>query len=197
MKRIQLPILLRIDPVRNKLTLAAENQKNQKTASVTFSVPVTITSWWNMQNNVLGTWQELNAFYNAAPIQIVQKNFNLRSTQSFKLPKDFSVEVSGFYQSAALFSIYTINSFGALDLGLQKKFNDGKRTFRFSGTNVLNSLKFTPTVNRPEQNLVSLAKLQFSFPTYSITYTQSFGNSKVKGKRERTTGSEEERQRVQ
>ncbi|MES1219560.1 MAG: outer membrane beta-barrel protein, partial [Bacteroidota bacterium] len=58
----------KVDPATNKTTLAAENQKNQKTLALTLSIPLKITSWWNMQNNFIGTSQELNAIYLGSPL---------------------------------------------------------------------------------------------------------------------------------
>lgn len=186
-----------VDPVTNKQTLAAENQKHRKVGTITLSLPFTITKWWRMQNNAIGVWQSMDAFYKGDPIVMEQATFVARSTQSFTLPKDFSVEVSGFYRSAGLFGIYKADALGVLDLGVQKKFARINSSLRLAYDNVLNSLKFKPSVNLPEQNLVVSGRLHFSYPTIRLTYSHNFGNQKLAGKRERSTGSEEERQRVQ
>jgi hypothetical protein len=89
-----------------------------------------------MQNNFIGTSQELNAIYLGSPLLIKQKNFNVNTTQSFTLPKNFSLEFSAYYQSAGLFSIYKLNAFGSLDAGIQKKLADNKGTFRFNVSDV-------------------------------------------------------------
>lgn len=186
----------RVDPATNKQTLAAENQHSRKIINAMVSLPFTITKWWSMQNNLMGNAQELDALYKGDRVLIKQKNFAARSVQSFKLPKDFSVELSGFYRSAGLFGIYKSKSFGSMDLGAQKKFAKNRSTLRLAYDNMLNTLKFKPSVNLPEQNLVVTGRLQFSYPTVRLTYTQSFGNDKLKGSRQRNSSSEE-RERVQ
>lgn len=186
----------KVDPVTNKQTLAAENQKSRKIVNAMISLPFTITKWWSMQNNLMGNAQQLDAIYKGDRVLIKQKNFAARSVQSFKLPKDFSVELSGFYRSAGLFGIYKSRSFGTMDLGAQKKFAKQRSSLRLAYDNMLNTLKFKASVNLPEQNLVVDGRLQFTYPTVRLTYTQSFGNEKLKGSRQRAT-SAEERERVQ
>jgi hypothetical protein len=187
----------KVDSVTNKQTLAAENQKSRKTFNIILSLPFTVNKWWSMQNNFFATSQVLDGTYKGDPILLKQKTLTARSTQSFKLPKEFTFEVSGFVRSPGLFGIYKSNTFGTLDLGAQKKFPKIRSTLRLAYDNVLNTLIFRPEVNLPDQNLVVNAKLQFSYPTLRLTYTHNFGNDKLKGKRERSTGSEEERGRVQ
>ena len=185
----------KVDPQTHKETLAAENQDNRNTFSISLSLPIDITKWWSMQNNIAGISQQLNGIYNQERIQLKQKNFSVNSTQSFKLPKDYSVVLSGFYYSAGLFGIYKSNPFGSLDLGLQKKW--ARSSFRFNGANILNTLIFKPEINLPDKNLVTTARLQFSYPGFRLTYTHNFGNAKVKQSRSRITGAEEEKNRVQ
>ena len=67
---------------------------------------------------------------------------------------------------------------------------------RLAYDNMLNSLKFRPSINLPDQNLVVSGMLRFSNPTLRLTYTHNFGNEKLKGSRQRAT-STEERERVQ
>ena len=187
----------RVDPATNKQTLAAENQKNQKTLTAVVSFPLAIAKWWNMQNNAIASSQVLNAFYLGSPLVVKQKNFNINSIQTFILPKNFAIELSGFYQSGGLFGIYKVSSIASMDFGLQKKFEPKKGNLRFNISNVFGPPNFKAEANAPEYNLVVNGELRFSVRTFRLTYTRSFGNDKIKSKRERSTGSEQEKQRVQ
>ena len=127
-----------VDPATNKVTLAAENQKSQKTTSLSFSLPFEVTKWWNMQNNIIGTMAQLNAIYKGESVALTNTYVNVSSAQSFKLPKDYSIELSAFYFSGGFFGLYKNKPFGSLDVGLQKKLAKQKSTIRFNGSNIFN-----------------------------------------------------------
>ena len=120
----------KIDSVKNKQTLAAENQRHRNTVNISISLPLKITNWWNMQNNITASWEELNAIYNDAPYVIKQNNVNLNTTQTFTLPKNYSIELSAYYQSPRLFGVYKVEGFGSVNFGVQKKLTK-KGTLRF------------------------------------------------------------------
>ncbi|HEY9342587.1 MAG TPA: outer membrane beta-barrel family protein, partial [Hanamia sp.] len=186
----------RVDSATNRQTSVSENQKSNQTGGISLSLPVKISSWWNMQNNITGTWQKLKGIYEGANLVLQYKNVSINSTQSFKLPKDISIELSGFYNSPTLFGIYKTKAFGWVNLGVQKKLGNKAGTLRFTMDNLTGPQKFVLSSNFPEHNLVSKVTLLIETTTYRLTYTRNFGNEKIKGKRERATGSEDEKGRV-
>lgn len=180
----------------NKVILEARNMKNRKTAAFTVTFPLSVTKWWNMQNNLIGTWQEVNAYYEENPVQLQTQNLQIVWINSFTLPKDFSAELVGFYQTKALDGAGVALPMGALNVGIQKKLKGNWGTLRFGVDDLLNSLKYRFETNFPEYNIVGRGDIDFSQRTFKLTYTRNFGNNKLKGARQRETGAEEERRRV-
>jgi len=183
-----------IDSVTNIETLSATNLENSKIFSAVLTIPLNPKPWWNISVNVIGVWSRISAIYQKSPLQIDQKDLNINMAQTFRLPKDVSFELSGFYQSASVFGIYRTAAYGSLDVGVQKKM--GKNNFRLTYSNILNTMKFDLSVNRPDLNLVLRDELKFVFPAVRLTYSRSFGNDKLKATRQRSTGAEDEKGRV-
>ncbi|MEO5999831.1 MAG: outer membrane beta-barrel family protein, partial [Chitinophagaceae bacterium] len=185
------------DSITNKVIVTPQNLVNQKTVSLIFSLPFTITPWWNMQYNVTAIWQRVNALYKGTPVSLAKANFNANAVQRFTLPKNFSAELSGFYQSAMLAGLGRTKPTGSLDVGLKKKLPGKGGALLFNATNILNTSYFSANINLPEQNLVGGITFLYAFPTFKLTYTRSFGKEGLKEKRERKTGAEDEKNRVQ
>ena len=186
----------KVNAATNKQYLIAENYPGLKTAAVTLSLPFTVTTWWNMQNNLNGQWQRLNAVYNNKPLQIDQGNYNIVSTQTFQLPKNYSFELQGFYSSKRLWGTYVANARGALNFGIQKKLNSNDK-LNFNVRDIFNSLDLRVSVNQPTQNLVTSGYLRFSNTTFSLTYSKNFGSNQIKANRKKSAAADEERRRVE
>jgi hypothetical protein len=57
-------------------------------------------------------------------------------------------------------------------------------------------VKYKFSANIPEKNLYSSAQILFSHPGIHLTFTHNFGSDKVKAKRDRSTGTEAEKDRL-
>ena len=186
----------KIDSATNKETLAAENQDNRQTVTISLLLPVTITKWWNMQVNLSGSFQQIKGWYNSAALSIENKNFLLTGQQNFILPKEFTFSLSGFYRSAGLFGIYKTKAIGSLDAGLQKKITKIRSTLRLNWSNIFNTLIYNSEINQPDKNLITKGQLIFTHPSVKLTYTHNFGNDKVKDRKKRSLGNEDEKDRL-
>ncbi len=185
----------KIDSTTNKQVITGENLKSVNTISSSLSLPFTITAWWTMQNNLIGTWQQVEANVNDKLIKAQQYNGRFNTTQSFKLNKNLSMEITGFYQSPSLAGRSISRSFGALNTGIQKKFKGKNSSLRFNVTDIFNTQRFR-FYDDFQQNQYNDGALQFQQRTFSLTFSNSFGNEKLKARRN-LTGAEEERRRVE
>ncbi|MDB5222359.1 MAG: hypothetical protein JWN83_1026 [Chitinophagaceae bacterium] len=191
------PIALqpKIDETTNKLISLIANSKSAKYFSIDVALPFTIAPWWNMQNNISGRWTQSNSFYKAS-IKSESINFSVNSTQTFILPENISLELSGFYFSGNRWGLYRFGAMGSVDFGAQKKLLKSKSALSFNIRNILNSQISRYSAVIPEQNLIQRNRSIYSYTNFSLSFTHSFGNDKLKGKRERSTGAEDERGRV-
>ena len=83
------------------------------------AVPLNFTRWWTSQFNATGIWQEL-ATYGEDPLKLSKFNFNLTASETFRLSKTVSMELSGFYQSPRYAGITLQKAYGSLDFGVRK-----------------------------------------------------------------------------
>ena len=186
-----------VNAATNQQYIIARNLTSTQSVFGSLSIPVAITKWWFSQLNVVSTWQKVQADYKQKPLSISQFNYNISGFQSFTLPKDYAVELSGFYQSASLFGASPAKPFGALNAGVQKKFININSSLRFGVDNVFNTLVYRVSFDVPSENFYTNGSYLFNRRMFKLTWTQNFGNKVLKDKRNRITASEEERKRVQ
>ena len=180
----------------NKQIVESVNMKNRETFSLTLALPWYVSDWWEMQNNLIGLNTKSESVYQGDEVEISVNNFQIYSAQTFKLPKKFSAELSGYYQSPTVWGLAKSEPIWQVNVGVQKQFEGDQGTLRFNVEDVFNSMKWDAGFNYPEQNLVTRGVYDFSQTTFKVTYSRSFGNKKLKAARNRATGSEEERRRV-
>jgi len=186
----------RVDITTNQQSWEPVNLSETKNISTTLSVPIYIGNNWQMQNNFSLLMLESKSYYDNTLINIDQTSYNISSTQSFILGKDYSFELNGFYNSASYFGRSLLKPYYRISAGFQKKFKDGGN-LRFNVRDIFDSMEWQTSVSIPEAGFATNGIFDFSNRTFTISYSNSFGNQKVKAKRNRITGSESERKRIQ
>jgi len=182
----------RIDE-NNRQVSAAENMDFRDNYSINLSFPIQVTDWWEMQFNSSGNFIKIKASYLEDPIELTIGSFNFNGSQKFSLPKEFKFEISGFFQSKQFFGISEFLAFGSLNLGFEKKFTNS--SLRASYNDILGTNKWRWVTDIPDENLDSDLLIDFETRVFRLTYSRSFGNNKLRGKRRNQTGSEEEQRR--
>jgi len=185
-----------IDETTGRLIFEAANLDYTTTFSVSVGFPLKISNWWKTQNNLTFVQQKVGAFYNNESIELSQGNFSANSSHSFKISNSFSTEVSGFYQGPQISGARTNENVYGINFGAQQNFGDKWGTLKFAITDILDSVEFVGGTNLPEQNIITRNVFDFRNRTFTVTYSRNFGNQKLLSKRERETGSEEERRRA-
>jgi len=185
------------DTINDRVIMRTENLDYTKTFSATLGLPLKVSDWWRAQNNLIYTSQDIREYNSNDKANNLSINiFSINSTSSFKLSDSFTAEITAFYRGPSYSGSAKNNEFYRADIGIQKKFGDKWGSLRFAANDVFDSSEWKSVTDVPDQNLTIARNFKFSHRTFSLTYSRSFGNSKVKSSRNRETGSEEERRRV-
>ncbi|CAM4093149.1 outer membrane beta-barrel family protein [Zobellia roscoffensis] len=189
----------RFDEMSERLIFGASNLDETKIFSLTLGLPVTLTNWWKIQNNFTYLNTKIGNTLEGTKFKFERNTFNINHTQSFTMAKNLTSEFNINYNSPSIISFTgtaVLEEFYGLNIGIQKKFGERGGTLAFKVNDVLDSMKYTVKTDIPEQNLNTTNTFDFFNRTFLLTYSNSFGNRKLKSARQRGTGSEEERQRM-
>lgn len=169
------------------------NLDYRDTYSLNLSLPFKVTHWWNMNINLLGVNKRIKSKTTG---EDSQSYFRINGSQTFKLPSNFTIDLSGFYQSESISGITKIIALRNITLGVSKEFSESSK-LRFSFSNIF-GFKFARLSNDdiPDLNFRTRIDQEYEPRIFKLSYTYSFGNNKLKPKRNRSTGSEEIKNRV-
>ncbi|WP_242082309.1 outer membrane beta-barrel family protein [Aestuariivivens sediminis] len=184
------------DDLNERFIFVSTNQDYTRTYSMTLGFPVKLSTWWRVQNNFSFIHQKVKGYYSDEPIEAQLDNYSVNTINSFKLSDSFSGELSAFYRSAILSGSVKYDPVLMLNLGIQKKLSEKWGSLRISVNNVFNWIPLKGGTDLPEENVFTKNSFDFSKRTFLLTYTRNFGNKKLQSSRDRKTGAEEERQRV-
>ena len=174
---------------------------------IAFSVPVPITKWWfsntyfNLYNNhYVGEIPKVTIGADGTertifqPLDARATTYNANTTHQFTLPKKFSLEVSGWYQSGFIEGQLAGKPMGAVSFGIQKKMMKDKATLKLNVNDVFWTQKFRGNFvfNDVDVQIVN----RWESRVARVTFTYRFGNNKIKAARQRQTGLDDEKGRV-
>jgi len=185
----------RVNLSSNQQAYEPINLSNSENISANLSIPIYIGNNWTMQNNILVLYSQAESYYDDVLVKLSNTNYNISTTQTLLLNNDYSIELNAFYNSPSISGRSKNESFYAVNFGAQKRFKDGS-SLRFNVRDIFDSLEFRGGTDLSDQGFVTDGVFDFVNRTFSISYSRSFGNSKLKASRDRVTGSEDERKRV-
>jgi hypothetical protein len=180
----------------NKQYLSSQNLPSREAIFVTLGLPVNITKWLSTQNNITALWQKIHAIYKGESVRLSGLAMNIVMAQSITLPKSFSLEFSTLFRAPGYSGTFLLKPHYMFTPGIQKKW-PSKATLRFSIANMFDSFTWRVETNIPGQDFYTFGRYNFLSRTFLLTWTCPFGKKELKGNRVRSTGSEDERNRVQ
>ncbi|MBK6642954.1 MAG: TonB-dependent receptor family protein [Bacteroidetes bacterium] len=179
-----------------KSYLSPRNLATEEVLSLDFSTSLQPVKWYSIYLNASVTNQKYVAdFGGTKTINTSLTAFSMYAQNTFKLPYAFTFEISGWYNSGGVWGgAFRSEAQGSLDLGLQKKLLHDKATLKLSVTDILETAPWKSY--NTYAGIVNRANGNWESQQFRISMTWRFGNTQVKGARQRTSGSESEQKRI-
>ncbi len=161
---------------------------------VAVSLPVTVAKWWKMQNNLNAFHKKYIGRYMEQNLDVEQLSTNINIMNSFKLPSDFTAELSAFYRSPMIWGIIQTKSMYSVNAGLQYSFWERDASLKLSATDI-----FRTQVFRGEslvgENSIKLESRRES-RRLNLTFNYRFGNKESKPVGRKRGASSDEQDRI-
>ncbi|MBA2499834.1 MAG: TonB-dependent receptor [Chitinophagaceae bacterium] len=163
---------------------------------LTATVPVRISKWWNMINNVNIFYNHFNANLGGVSLNNGDPAARIRTNNNFILGKGWTTELNANFNTGGRSGYMLFEPNWGIDIGAQKTIFDGKGAIRLNVTDIFWTNLPNATITYEGRYVENWhAYRESRVATLSINYR--FGNNKVQAARNRTTASEEERRRAQ
>ncbi|HMJ70302.1 MAG TPA: TonB-dependent receptor [Cyclobacteriaceae bacterium] len=182
------------DTQSNSLIFRSQNLAYLNTLSLSNMWSFNVCPWWDIQSTITLQHQEGRTEHLTQNISLDLWSLNMNATNIIKLPKDITIEVSGFYQSKSIYGISEFLPYGSLNAGVQKKFGE-KGTLKLSMDDILYTNVWRIATNRPTENLTSNIRYDWHNQYIRLTYSRNIGNDGLRSVKIKS-GSTEEQRRV-
>lgn len=172
-----------------------DNLAVQEIYSLNISAPITMSNVWDAYFNIGGSYKDNQATYPDGGVVDVQAwSYNLYMQHTFKMPKAFVGEISGWYSGPGVWGgVFEYDPSYSLNFGLQRKFLNDNMNVRLSVQDVFYETGWSGESNFNGLRSVGYGNWDSRRASISISY--NFGNNNVKSNK-RKTGIEDESKRV-
>lgn len=180
----------------NKSYLEPVNLDYQKVINLTVNAPFSPKKWWNTYTN-LSVYNQHNfaESVNGRNVDVSVTTFSAYHQSSFMLPMDFSVQISGWYNSPSVWSgVMQTEANYSIDLGAQKRFLKGRATLKATFSDIFNTAPWVAVQEFP--GYYASVNGGWESRQLRLNLSYNFGNQEVKKNRNRKTGLDQELERV-
>jgi hypothetical protein len=181
---------------KNATFITLKNLATQDIYSVNMSAPLKIKKWWNGYANLSGNHTRYKAdFEDGKTIRLNVTSINFYNQHTFTLGKGYTAEVSGWYNSPAVWGgTFRTREMWSMDAGIQKTVLKTKGTLKLTMTDLFHTATWAANSNFAGSTL----KVNGGWESQQVrlNFSYRFGNNQVKAARQRKTSIESESNRI-
>jgi outer membrane receptor protein involved in Fe transport len=173
--------------------ITTENVGTNKNFNINISMPIPIAEWWSMYTWLGPFYAQYEGVLEEGPYSVDQWGFNgyLNSTFSFD---DWSLELSGNYNSPSRRVLFNDRSSGAFNVAVGKRVMKGNGYVKLAVNDIFETQRWKSSVNFANMDFDVLRTWESRQVRLSFSY--NFGNEEVKASRKRSVASENEQRRI-
>jgi len=188
-------------PTRGLVYLMPENADWQNNLTAQATIPFKAAAWWEMNYNVIGGWHQYRITYFPQLLVKSYFSYSLNFTESFKLPRNYAIELSGYYNSSVYGGNYRSNGNAICNLGFKKELENNKGSFQLSISDIFRGASYrghdgaliTDAFN--SDVYVNYQAESHFRPIIKLSYSRSFGSNGKKDSH-KNNGTKEEQDRL-
>lgn len=162
--------------------------------SLNVSAPFTLKEWWTVRVSATGFFNSYRSPFMDGQLDLEQFSYNFYVANNFNLPGEWKAELTGFYQSRFLESIFESKPIYVVDLGVSKDILDGKGKISVNVNDLFDTRRFRAQIRQADLNLDLINKNESR--RVNVTFSYNLGNSEVKPARRRSTATDDEQSRI-
>jgi iron complex outermembrane recepter protein len=175
--------------------LTPKNMADSKNTAMNISYPIDITKWWNARGNINTYFSRFDANLNGEAFSLDVLAYNASVQNTITLPQSLKVEISAWYNSPSIWGgTFQTSKMWSSTIGVRKALWKSKGQLTASVRDVFNTEKWYGHSNY--SGIQTDGNGRFNFRRYIVGFSYQFGNQKVRGARNRKSGSEDERNRL-
>ena len=109
-------ITRQIDSLRTTYIIT-ENLQTNDNLSVNLNLPFQPFPWWEMNNNLTVYNTRFKGPSSAGEVDVQRTAVSFNTNHAIRLPKEWALEVNGYFNSASVWGTWMVRSFGSMSMG--------------------------------------------------------------------------------
>ncbi|MCR8560536.1 TonB-dependent receptor [Mucilaginibacter sp. BJC16-A38] len=188
-------------PTRGLVYLMPENADWQNNLTAQATIPVKIADWWEMNYNFIGGWHKYKISYFPELLVKSYFSYSLNFSESFKLPGNYAIELSGYYNSVSYGGNNRSNGNAIFNLGFKKELENNNGSFQLSISDIFRANVYRghlgPLITDAFNSdvYVNYQPESHFCPIIKLSYSRSFGTAS-KSQKSRDNAAKDEKERI-
>lgn len=175
-------------------TYKATNFKVRNNLNIGVNINKELFKWWTISYTAQYTFFKYNSVVNNSPFIVTSNKFYISLDNTFILPKNFIINVFGFYTSPHYDATDIMKSDGMVNISVSKSFFDKKLKIRVAGNDIFATKNMSYNTNY--FNVNSKSRNKWSSRFFSLTVTYNFQKGKQFQNTRVNKSNEEEKNRI-